>query len=387
VGKGTVLNSLEKKSFYSFLSLYIGSSLLFVMLSGYWYYTAQKNAIESNTYYKLRHLSETISSAIINSQMRGTTLSLPNVDNEYSYALISTDNQLVKGDLLQGVSVDGNAYYEKDTYMILVSDGPLEHLNIKYVVVQTSQYHSMLQKLQLYVLGMMTLISAIIIFVAWILSKIFMRPIHQKVQQIEQFIQDISHELNTPITALQMSSKRALQKKVYDEKILTNISISTKQLYSIYQSLVYLNFNTPDQKAERIDLKPLLEESILFYTELTRAKHIEIRSRLEPSALTIIPERAQLLFSNLISNAIKYSMPETTITITLKEGYFSIQDEGVGIDNSKLDEIFKPYERSSDIAGGFGVGLSIVKQICDEFQIMVSVTSKLNKGSTFTLTW
>ena len=381
------MNSLEKKSFYSFLSLYIGSSLLFVMLSGYWYYTAQKNAIESNTYYKLRHLSETISSAIINSQMRGTTLSLPNVDNEYSYALISTDNQLVKGDLLQGVSVDGNAYYEKDTYMILVSDGPLEHLNIKYVVVQTSQYHSMLQKLQLYVLGMMTLISAIIIFVAWILSKIFMRPIHQKVQQIEQFIQDISHELNTPITALQMSSKRALQKKVYDEKILTNISISTKQLYSIYQSLVYLNFNTPDQKAERIDLKPLLEESILFYTELTRAKHIEIRSRLEPSALTIIPERAQLLFSNLISNAIKYSMPETTITITLKEGYFSIQDEGVGIDNSKLDEIFKPYERSSDIAGGFGVGLSIVKQICDEFQIMVSVTSKLNKGSTFTLTW
>jgi len=355
------------------------------MLSSYWYYTAQKNAIESNTYYKLRHLSEQISSAIINSQMRATTLTLPNVEDAFSYALISTKNQLVKGNLLQGINVDGNAYYEKDGHMILVSDGPLEHLNIKYVVVQTSQYHTLLQELRFYVVSMMTLIFVMIIFVAWILSKIFMRPIHQKVQQIEQFIQDISHELNTPITALQMSSKRALQKKVYDEKILTNISISTKQLYSIYQSLVYLNFNTPDQKATPTDLKPLLEETILFYTELTQAKHIHIKTEIEPSTIIITPERARLLFSNLLSNAIKYSMPETTITITLQEGYFSIKDEGFGIENSKLQEIFKPYERSSDIAGGFGVGLSIVKQICDTFFITIEVQSQLNEGSSFIL--
>ena len=385
--KAIALNSLEKKSFYSFLSLYIGSSFLFVLLSSYWYYTAQKNAIESNTYYKLRHLSEQISSAIINSQMRGTTLTLPNVEDGYSYALISTADELVKGDLLQGIRVDGNAYYERDGHMVLVSDGPLEHLHIKYVVVQTSQYHSLLHELQRYVISMMTLVLTMIIFVAWVLSKIFMRPIHQKVQQIEQFIQDISHELNTPITALQMSSQRALQKKVYDKKILTNISISTKQLYSIYKSLVYLNFNTPNQQAEEIDLKPLLEETILFYTELTQAKHIKIISILEPSTITIVEERAHLLFSNLLSNAIKYSMPETTITITLKNGFFSIKDEGVGMDSSKLDKIFQLYTRSSNIAGGFGVGLSIVKQICDEFNINVNVTSILHKGSCFTLKW
>jgi len=385
--KATVLNSLEKRSFYSFLSLYIGSSLLFVMLSGYWYYTAQKNAIESNTYYKLRHLSEQISSAIINAQMRGTTLQLPTADEGFSYALISTDNQLVKGELLPEISADGNAYYEKNGHMVLVSDGPLEHLNIKYVVVQTSQYHTLLRELQLYVIMMILLISAVIIFVAWILSKIFMRPIHQKVQQIEQFIQDISHELNTPITALQMSSKRALQKKVYDEKVLTNISISTKQLYSIYQSLVYLNFNTPDQKAVPVDLRPLLEETITFYTELAQAKRIGIETDLIPSHLTIVPERARLLFSNLLSNAIKYSMPETTITVTLKEEYFSIKDEGVGIDEKKLKKIFRLYERSSDIAGGFGVGLSIVAQICQEFDIKIEVVSTLGEGSTFTLRW
>ena len=381
------MNNLEKRSFYSFLSLYIISSFLFLALAGFWYYTAQKNALESNTYYKLRHLSEQISSAIINAQMRGTTLTLPTVHKAFSYALISTEDQLVKGRLLQDLKITGNAYFEKNGHMILISDGPLEHLNIKYVVVETSQYHLLLNDLKHLVLTMMGAIALMIIFLAWVLSKIFMRPIHQKVQQIEQFIQDISHELNTPITALQMSSKRALQKKVYDEKILTNISISTKQLYSIYKSLVYLNFNTPDQQAEQIDLKPLLQETILFYTELTQAKHIDVKTDLKNSHIIIIPERAQLLFSNLLSNAIKYSMPDTTISITLKEGFFKIQDEGVGIDNSKLDEIFKPYERSSDIAGGFGVGLSIVKQISDEFDIDIKVTSELQKGTIFTLRW
>ncbi|MEE8589473.1 MAG: ATP-binding protein, partial [Sulfurimonadaceae bacterium] len=67
--------------------------------------------------------------------------------------------------------------------------------------------------------------------------------------------------------------------------------------------------------------------------------------------------------------------------------FFSIQDEGVGIDSTKLDEIFKPYERGSQIAGGFGIGLSIVKQICDEFHIDIEVTSKIDEGSCFTLTW
>jgi len=369
------------------LSLYIISSFIFLSLAGYWYYSAQKNVIESNTYYQLRHLSEQISSAIINAQMREHPLQLPTVDTDYSYALISTDNQLVQGKLLHNITIHGNAYFEKDGHMILVSDGPLEHLNIKYVVVETTHFHTLINTLKATVLKMMALIGLGIVIVAWFLSKLFMRPIHQKVRQIEQFIQDISHELNTPITALKMSAKRALQKKVYDEKILTNISISTKQLYSIYQSLAYLNFSTPPKQATAIALKPLLEETISYYSELSHAKHITFKSDLNDAQLTILEDRATLLFSNLISNAIKYSMPETTITIVLQANTFSITDEGVGIDNKKLDEIFKPYVRNSTIAGGFGVGLSIVKQICDEFGINVNVTSTLGEGSTFALRW
>ena len=233
----------------------------------------------------------------------------------------------------------------------------------------------------------MMIVFLSIVIVSFILSKLFMRPVREKMNQIEQFTQDISHELNTSITALKMSSKRAIQKGVYDKKILTNISISTKQLYSIYQSLAYLSFSSKEQNNELLNLKPILLQSINYYSELTIAKNITIKTDIQNSTLNAVESRIELLFSNLISNAIKYSMPDTTITITLKNSFFSIEDEGVGIAKEKLQEIFKLYERSSNLAGGFGVGLSIVKQICDKYNININVTSKLEKGSCFTLTW
>ena len=371
------LNNLEKKSFYSFLALYLGSSLVFVLLSGFWYFSAQKNSLENTTYYKLQHLADNLSSLIVHAHMSGTSLILPKADKDYEYILIPTTQKRV---------FESN-YFEKDGYKVLVSSAPQEHLGIKYVVVQTDEYNKELLILQKNVLLSMMIVFLAIGMISWILSKLFMQPIHEKMSQIEQFVQDISHELNTPITALQMSSKRAMRKGVYDEKILINISISTKQLYSIYQSLSYLNFHMPEQKVEFIELKPILERSVAYYEELTHAKNITINTNIKDATLKILNTRAELLFSNLLSNAIKYSMPNTAITITLKDGFFSIKDEGVGIAKEKLEEIFELYKRGSNLAGGFGIGLSIVKQICDELAIKVEVNSEFGKGSCFRLYW
>ncbi len=376
-GRVIDLNSLEKKSFFSFLLLYLGSSLVFVLLSGFWYYSAQKSALENTTYYKMQHLGDNVSSLIINAHMMGTKLLLPNPETGFEFMMIPSNEH----------KVYEKNYFEQGRYQVLVSSAPQEHLSIEYVVVKTDTLHTGLESLKKNVLITMVFIFVTIGIISWLLSKLFMRPIRDKMIHIEQFLQDISHELNTPITALKMSSKRALQKKVYDEKILTNISISTKQLYSIYQSLAYLNFSSQKERAILLALKPVLLQSIEYYSELTMAKNIHIITEIEDSKLTAVESRIELLFSNLISNAIKYSLPNTTIKITLKEGFFSIEDEGVGIAEDKFQEIFKLYERSSKLAGGFGVGLCIVKQICDEFGIEVQVQSILGEGSCFTLRW
>ena len=347
------------------------------MLSGFWYYKAQKSSLENTTYYKLQHDADTISGLIINAQMHNVKLKLPKLEEGFEYILIKKDE----------AKHFEKTYFEKDGYKILVSSSPQEHLNVEYVLVKTNEYHQKLAQLQKEILLVMFFVFVIIVIISVFLAKLFMKPIHQKVKQIENFIQDISHELNTPITALQMSASRAIQKKVYDEKILTNISISTKQLYAIYNSLAYLSFSNERKVIQEINLKEVIDEVVKFYAELCHAKHITIKSEFEDTVFVIDEDRAKLLFSNLLSNAIKYSMPNKIIILTLKAGTFTIKDEGVGIAKEKLHEIFKLYERGSNIAGGFGVGLSIVKQICDEVGISIEVESELNKGSIFRLSW
>ncbi|MDO8453095.1 MAG: hypothetical protein Q7S59_00820 [Sulfurimonas sp.] len=123
------MNNLEKKSFYSFLTLYLGSSLLFVTLSGFWYFSAQKNSLENTTYYKLQHLADSVSNLIIHAQMSGTPLALPKTEKDYDYILVPTIEK----------RVFESSYFEQNGYKILVSSSPQEHLAIQYVVVRTSE--------------------------------------------------------------------------------------------------------------------------------------------------------------------------------------------------------------------------------------------------------
>ncbi len=372
VGRGISLNELERRSYYSFVALYLGSSLLFILLLGYWYYSAQKNALESEIYYKLEHIADRLSTSIINAQMKGSTLELPNEKGfEYSLIPIEKAQEYKPG------------YYEKEGMKVLVSASPQEHLDVKYVVVKTDTYFKKLEDLQTLVLSVMVLSFGLVVIIAFVLSKLFLKPLHNRMVQIESFIQDVSHELNTPITALKMSASRAIKKEVYDKKILTNISISTKQLESIYKSLTFLNFKQKQEEAEMLNFKRVVQNVLAYYKELTDAKGIKIEAELEDIELEMIESRAELLVSNLLSNAIKYSMPETTISLKLTQEYFFIQDEGVGIEDKKLQEIFEMYKRDSQIAGGFGVGLSIVKQICNSFGMKIEVKSVLGKGSSF----
>ena len=376
-GRGIVLNNYEKKSFYSFLALYLGSSLFFLLFSSFWYYDAQKNALEQSVYYKLQHFAERLSSEIIHAHMSNSKLILPKIEERYEYFLVPLDD----ADEFE------ESYYEREGMKVLVSSAPQKHLDIKYVVVKTDEYHKRIVEIQRELLFVGMFVFLLIAAISYFLSKLFMRPIHTKVKQIEQFILDISHELNTPITALSMSAKRAMQKGAYDQKILTNISISAKQLYSIYKTLAFLTFKEQEEDVQIRDLQEIVRETISYYEELCLAKDITVVWDIKTSCLAIADSKARLLFSNLLSNSIKYSMPHTTISMVLKEGYFHIQDEGIGIAKEKQERIFKPYERASNLAGGFGIGLSSVKRICDDFGIAIEILSQENKGSTFILRW
>ena len=389
------MNDLEKKSFYSFLGLYIISSLLFLAGIGYWYYTAQKNAFQNETYYKLQHISDVIAGDIIMAHMQGKPLHASKVPEGIHLALIDTAGKVVKGtlvvpeleekDLLKKDLMQKEGYFMQNGYTIFISDAPKDHLNIAYVVAQSNSLGKELTSLRTRVLKVLLWAACFVVLIAWVLSKLFMKPVHQRVAQIERFINDITHELNTPITSLSMSTKLALKQGECTSKMLNNISISTKQLYDIYRSLTYLNFSNKKEIAEALDLKETLEKSVAYYSALAEIKRISFDVKLE-SMLFAIPEaQATLLFGNLIGNAIKYSSPKSQIKIILEKNVLTIEDEGIGIETDKQKEIFEKFKRGTDYSGGFGVGLNIVKSICDEYGIEVTLKSKVGHGTTFRL--
>lgn len=366
------------------MALYIISSFVFTALSAYWYYTAQKNMYESNQRYRLQHIADTISQGIIHSHMQGKELEVPPFD-DVAVALINVNKEVVYGSLKGDFFPNKMEYFEIGDYSVLISFSPQTHHGIESVVVQSKALSEQLTHLKQNVLAVMIISVILMIALAWVLSKLFIRPLQVRVKQVEDFVHDTAHELNTPVTALSMSVSRALKKKVYDEKALKNISISTKQLFDIYRALSYLSFESKYQSSPVLDVARVLEKSVLYYKELSESKKIEIILEAEPFDFKIDETKLSMLFGNLISNAIKYSMPESMIRIRFKDGIFTIQDEGIGISQDKLSKIFERYNRQTDYAGGFGIGLSIVQKIAKEYGIRVDVRSEKEKGTCFSL--
>ena len=155
----------------------------------------------------------------------------------------------------------------------------------------------------------------------------------------------------------------------------------------IYEDLeYYMQQNAVKDEKREINFSFFLEKRVEFFNDLAVSKNIIFHKTIEQNLMIYFNEiELYRIIDNNLSNAIKYSKNSSNINIFLKKEENEIklifQDEGIGIkDTSK---IFERYFRGDKITGGFGIGLSIVKNICDKNGIKVEVNSELNKGSKF----
>ncbi len=376
------MNDLEKRTFYSFLGLYLISTSLFILLAGFWYYTSQKLAFENNERYRLEHIADRIGTAIITARMQDRPLQMPDLSHSrVTVGLIGVDGRLKTGTVPADAPTDRPDYLEHNGQMVLVSDAPKDHLGIRYVVVSSDTLFGVLDQLRHIVLAVMAAIAMMAAAVAWTLSKLFLRPLHQRVLQTERFVNDITHELNTPITSLSLTAEQVIENGSCSEKNLRNLSASTRQLYDIYRSLTYLNFAKEEQAPVPIDLARVLEKSTAYYRPLLESKDLHLALQTETLIFAIPDQEAQLLFSNLIGNAVKYSPKGSTVTLSVQDRCITFRDEGIGIAPALQKKIFEPYTRGTEQGGGFGVGLNIVARICTAYGIRLSLDSDEGKGT------
>ena len=377
------MNKITRRSFYSFLALYLISSFAFLTLAAYWFFNSQVAMEKSSNFYKMNNIAEKVSSEVIRSHMTGEKFTLK-IFPSANIALLDEDKNILYGSLNQKVDYSKEFYMKGDMFT-LITQRTANHLGVKYVVVQSGECIKNIVVLKNKILYTVIFTAFFIILIAIFLSYIFLKPIKDKMLEIENFVKDTTHELNTPITALMMSTSRIKSKKHYDEKIVNNISISTKQLYDIYASLSYLSFDHDSEEPKEILFEEIVSESIEYFSELLNKKGITLVKELNRSPMQIAPTKAKMLINNLLSNAIKYSKPNTTIHITTTKDTFLIQDEGIGIAKDELQNILKRFVRANSYAGGFGVGLNIVDSIVKEQGFKLNIDSQEGVGTTVTI--
>lgn len=220
--------------------------------------------------------------------------------------------------------------------------------------------------------------------------------IENSIEQQKQFTADASHEMRTPLTIIKGTLEVLLRKErtpeQYEKKI-NEVITQTDRLSYLFDQLLQLaraESNNTIIKKEKIILKEKIDHLINGGDLLLNKNQIKYNI---PSNCVVFADAALLdrILENIISNAIKYNTPNGNITFEWNEKSNSllIKDEGIGISKDQQPYLFNRFyradnSRSSEIKGN-GLGLSIVKKLCELQHIKISVESAENKGTSFTL--
>ena len=205
-------------------------------------------------------------------------------------------------------------------------------------------------------------------------------------QYLDEFLKDAMHELKTPIGVARINVDM-LQLRLKNDKNILRIKSALKNMTVIYEDLeYYMQQNAVKDEKRDIDFSSFLEKRVEFFNDLAISKNITFHKFIEQNIIINFNEiELYRIIDNNLSKAIKYSKDSSNITISLQKEQNSIKlgfkDEGVGIKDSS--KIFERYFRGDKITGGFGIGLSIVKNICEKNGIKIEVKSQINKGSSF----
>lgn len=215
--------------------------------------------------------------------------------------------------------------------------------------------------------------------------------------QKSNFILSISHELKTPIAATKLQLQTLLKHDLERDKqkeLLNNALNENNRLHKLVDNVLMANQienNNLSIQKEQLNLSELLENTVKrYFLEHLEKNHLTLT--IEPNIIyegdkELLPS----IFINLIENAIKYSFEDIKIEVILKKlngnTVLEISDQGCGILDQEKETVFQKFFRSGSEntrkTKGTGIGLFIVKSICDLHQITIKLANNQPKGSIF----
>lgn len=204
-----------------------------------------------------------------------------------------------------------------------------------------------------------------------------LRPMRQALRLLEEFLKDLIHDLNTPATSILLNAK--LLRKRGDFEETERIELSASTIASLHNNLQFLHVQRI-AKDEEVALDTLVEAHVTLLKKLY--PRIVFTLDLDPVRLRSNYNALARIIDNLLTNACKYNRRNGLVHVVLKENTLRIQDTGFGIRDTK--RVFERYYKEN--ARGLGIGLAIVKQLCEALGLSLSLSSKPDKGTTVVLT-
>jgi signal transduction histidine kinase len=220
-------------------------------------------------------------------------------------------------------------------------------------------------------------------------------------ERYQQAMHFVTHEMRTPLSAIQGSSELISKYALTEEKrkqVADLINSESKRLARMVEVFLHVERLTAGQmelKHEPIGVQQLVEICVHRVRPVAERKRIAITVKPITSELQLTGDRELMEYAcyNLLTNAVKYSPQRTEVTVIAAgdRGHvkIAIQDQGIGMDSKEVKQIFHKFYRTKKAEesgeAGTGIGLSIVQQIVEQHGGQIDVTSKPGEGSCFTL--
>lgn len=204
------------------------------------------------------------------------------------------------------------------------------------------------------------------------------------IESQKTFIKNSVHEINTPLSIIRTNID-LLKMNTPNSKYITHIESGAKIIQYIYDDLSYMiKKDRVVYKKEYLDVSSILQNRLDFFDEIAVSNSLYfIKNIKEDIYIKFNKTELQRIIDNNLSNAIKYSFQKSPIFVKLKyiqgdEVEFCVATNSKEIENK--EKIFDDFYRENDARGGFGLGLKIVKDICDKNNVKIKLES--NKEET-----
>lgn len=254
---------------------------------------------------------------------------------------------------------------------------PKSEIYIMQLSLSAQKYATELANIKEREIGIFFVILGILFFLSIFFSFYALYPLRNALTLTHEFIKDILHDINTPLSSLRLNSSM-LKKEFGENTKIARIEQSVQNIIDLQQHLRAYLQNHAMQK-EELELGALLQERVA----LIKNSYPDITFILDATCIKIFTSKDTFnrIIDNILTNAAKYNKRNGFVHLFCTDENLYIEDSGKGIKNPKkvFERFYKEQER------GIGIGLHIVKKLCDESGIKISLTSEIDKGTKFTL--